>query len=77
MEKKGDILNQLAVISDLLEKINIDSKSTTLIFNTDDKEFNKIVLNIQKKYGKKIDEIDNSITFSIGFVDIIFNKNNV
>ena len=32
-EKKGDILNQLAIISDLVEKINFNSKSQTLILD--------------------------------------------
>ena len=31
MEKKGDILNQLAIISDLLEKINAETKSGGII----------------------------------------------
>ena len=28
MEKKGDLINQLAIISDLIEKINLDTKSS-------------------------------------------------
>ena len=33
MEKKGDILNQLAIISDLLEKINANTESKTIVLN--------------------------------------------
>ena len=32
MEKKGDILNQLAIISDLLEKVNVRVESKTIVF---------------------------------------------
>ena len=32
MEKKGDLLNQLAIISDLIEKVNIETKLSSLIF---------------------------------------------
>ena len=42
MEKKGDLLNQLAIISDLLEKMNIDSKSRTIVIEVDEEEFNRI-----------------------------------
>ena len=42
MEKKGELLNQLAIISDLLEKINTDTKSTTIIFELSNIDFNKV-----------------------------------
>jgi hypothetical protein len=76
MEKKGDLLNQLAIISDLLENINLDTKSTTLIINTEKEQFINILDYVQKKYGKKIDEVNDTFTITIGFVDIIFNMNN-
>jgi len=31
MEKKGDLLNQLAIISDLLEKVNAEIESQTIV----------------------------------------------
>ena len=31
MEKKGDLLNQLAIISDLLEKINCETETNTIV----------------------------------------------
>ena len=39
MEKKGELLNQLALISDLLEKANVDAKSKTVIIELDEKNF--------------------------------------
>jgi len=76
MEKKGDLLNQLAIISDLLENMNLETKSVTLVINTDDAQFNHLFEYVQKKYGKKIDEVNDTFTITIGFVDIIFNKSN-
>ncbi len=77
MEKKGELLNQLALISDLIEKTNVDTKSSTIIFEVSKVEFEKIFDLIQKKYGKKIDNISNSFTINMGIVDIVFNTNNV
>lgn len=77
MEKKGEILNQLAIISDLLEKTNMETKSSTLIFELSKVEFEKVFDLIQKKYGRKIDVPNNSFTITIGFVDIVFNTSNV
>ena len=77
MEKKGDLLNQLAIISDLLEKINLETKSTTISIDLDKNVFDETFNSVQKKYGKKLSEVNNSFTITIGFVDIIFSTNNV
>jgi hypothetical protein len=77
MEKKGEILNQLAIISDLLEKTNMEIKSSTIIFELSKVEFEKVFDLIQKKYGRKIDVPNNSFTITIGFVDIVFNTSSV
>ena len=77
MEKRGDLLNQLAVISDLLEKINLESESTTLVLNLSEKDFIETFNLIQKKYGRKMDKPNKTFTITIGFVDIVFNMNNV
>lgn len=77
MERKGDLLNQLAIISDLLENMNLVTKSITVILETNDEEFKTSLDYVQKKYGKKIDEVNDTYTITIGFVDIIVNKSNV
>lgn len=77
-EKKGDLLNQLAIISDLLEKINLQTKNTTTFFEVDDKEYDKVKDYLSKKYDGKIDDEDSG-TFSIiiGEVPFVFSKNSV
>ncbi len=77
MEKKGDLLNQLAIISDLLEKINLESKSQTIVIELSKMEFEKVFEAIQKKYSRKMEKPKDSFSISIGVVDIIFNTNNV
>jgi CRP-like cAMP-binding protein len=77
MERKGDILNQLAIISDLLEKINAETKSTTIVLELSNQEFLKAFDTIQKKYGMRMEKPKDSFNIKIGVVDIIFNTNNV
>lgn len=77
MEKRGDLLNQLAVISDLLEKINMEADSSTVVFNLSEKEFINAFNLIQKKYGRKMEKPNKTFTITIGFVDIVFNMNSV
>ena len=77
MEKKGELLNQLAIISDLLEKLNAETETRTIILELPEEEFIKTFEFIQKKYGRKIDKPENTFTINIGSVDIIFNTSNV
>lgn len=77
MEKKGELLNQLAVISDLIENLGVDTKSQTLIFELSKVEFEKSFDLIQKKYGRKMETPKDSFTITIGMVDIIFNTSSV
>jgi hypothetical protein len=77
MEKKGDLLNQLAIISDLLEKLNAETETRTIILELSEQDFMKTFENIQKKYGRKMEKPENTFTINIGTVDIIFNTSNV
>ncbi len=77
MEKKGDLLNQLALISDLIENLNADIKSNTIIFEVSKVEFERILEVIEKKYNRRGQKVKNSFTLSIGKVDVIFNTSNV
>lgn len=77
MEKKGDLLNQLAVISDLVEKLNADIKSNTLVFEVSNTEFDKIFDLIEKKQGRKLEKPKNTFTINIGLLDVVFNTSNV
>ena len=76
MEKKGELLNQLAIISDLIEKLNTETVSNIITLELDEKAFIDAFEKIQKKYGKKSETPKDSFTISIGAVDIIFNKSN-
>jgi hypothetical protein len=77
MEKKGDLLNQLAIISDLIEKVNTNTISQTLILELSKEEFEIAFEKIQKKYNRKMEMPKNTFSISIGVVDIIFNMSNV
>jgi len=77
IEKKGELLNQLAIISDLIEKVNVESKSQTIIFELSNMEFENVFKLIQSKKGVKMDKPSNSFSITIGMVDIVFNTNNV
>ena len=77
MEKKGELLNQLAIVSDLLEKINTNTESTTIILNLKEEEFLRAFELIQKKYGRVIEKPEETFTIKIGEVDIIFNMSSV
>ena len=48
MEKKGDLLNQLAIISDLIENLNTDSKTNILTLELNEKAFNDAFEMIEK-----------------------------
>jgi hypothetical protein len=77
MEKKGDLLNQLAIISDLLEKVNADLESQTIILELEQEEFDRVFKLIQKKYGKTMDVPKDTFTINLGVVNIIFNTSSV
>jgi hypothetical protein len=77
MEKKGDFLNQIAIISDLLEKINTESESKTVIFELNDSEFNRIHKLINEKTKGNITTVKNKFSIVIGEVNIIFSKSSV
>ncbi len=77
MEKRGDFLNQIAIISDLLEKINLESESKTVIFEVNENEFNKIYKLINEKTKGKVATVKNKFSILIGEVNIVFSKSSV
>lgn len=76
MEKKGELLNQLAIISDLIENLNTDAESSILTLELNESAFINAFDIIQKKYGRKTDKPKDTFAISIGSVDIVFNKSN-
>lgn len=77
MEKKGELLNQLAIISDLLENLNTSKESVTLVIEQKKEDFDKSFEEVQKKYGIKTDKPDGKFQITIGFVDILFSMSSV
>jgi hypothetical protein len=77
MEKKGDLLNQLAIISDLLENINLEVKSRTIVFEQSKKDFEDTFELIQKKHNHRLTKPKNSFSINIGVIDVVFNMSNV
>ena len=77
MEKKGEILNQLALIADLLEKANIESTSTSVIFVLDEKDFRELFTKITKKTKSDSTTENMETTFSakIGDIEFVFGLN--
>jgi hypothetical protein len=76
MEKKGELLNQLALISDLIENLNADIKSNTIFFEVSKVEFERILEIVEKKYNRRSQKVKNSFTLSIGKIDVVFNTSN-
>lgn len=77
MEKKGDFFNQIAIISDLLEKINLESETRTVIFELNESEFNRVYKLINEKTKKNITTVKNKFSIVIGEVNVIFSKSSV
>lgn len=74
MEKKGDILNQLAIVSDLIEKLNLNVESSALVFEVSEFEYNRTYDYVSKKQNKRPSNPGKSFTVNMGGVDIVFNK---
>lgn len=77
MEKKGDFLNQIAIISDLVENINFECTSRALVFDLPKDEFERIYEKIQSKINKQEKNVTNKFSIKVGEVDFVFNMNNV
>lgn len=75
--KKGDILNQLAMIVDLIEKINADTKSNTIIFELSKMEFNRVFEYFERKNNGRREKPSNTFNITIGNVDVVFNTSSV
>ena len=78
MEKKGNILTQLALISDLFEKANMDADGTDVTFSLSQKEFGRLFNLFSSNANSKLEIIDDTFTVKIGVVEYIFtNKSSV
>jgi len=72
MEKKGEIFNQLAIISDLLENINLESESKSVIIVLGSDEFEKLFKKTIKKSKMTSTMDETTFTLKIGDIDFVF-----
>ena len=79
MEKKGNIFTQMAVISDLFEKVNMESENTEVIFMVSNDEFERLFKVITKKANVQLNKVEDTFSVKIGVVKYVFrlNKSNV
>jgi len=77
MEKKGELFNQLAIITDLLENVNIESDNKMIIIELKKQQFDDVYEKVQTKLGKKKGKPGTSFNISIGTIDVVFNMSNV
>jgi hypothetical protein len=77
MEKRGEIFNQLAIIADLLENINLESESKSVVLILSNDDFEKLFKKIIKKAKTQSDMNETTFSLKIGDIDFIFNKSNV
>jgi len=79
MEKKGEILTQMALISDLFERANMVSKNTSVIIMVTEDEFDRLFNLIIKKANLNLNKAEDRFSVKIGMVEYIFtlNKSNV
>jgi hypothetical protein len=76
MEKRGDILNQMAIISDLLENINLNANKKIVKFSVNREEFGKIYTLITHKTIDKGSKVNNEFEIIIGDVTFVFSMYN-
>lgn len=78
IEKKGDLLTQIAIIADLIEKINLNSIENDLIIGVNEVDFKNTVEYFAKKdKNVNLDKIESTFGVTIGELNIVFNKSNV
>lgn len=76
MEKKGDLFNQLAIISDLIERCNLISSSSTVVFELNREEFESVYRLVTRKTKMTGGMPKDKFNIQIGDVNILFNMNN-
>ena len=79
MEKKGNILTQLALISDLFERANMVTTTVSTFLTVDETEFARLFNLFSKKANARLNVNNDKFTVKIGVVEYIFtlNKNSV
>ena len=77
MQKKGELFNQLAIISELLEKLNLEATGQTMILEIPKLEFDRVYKMVQSKVNFVSQNPQTTFNIRIGEVNIVFNKSSV
>lgn len=77
MGKDENLIRKIAYLTDKIEVLDIDSKQTTLTFNVDNEEYDKLFIYFQNRYNRITQKPIRKFEIKIGNVDIVINKNNV
>ena len=78
MEKRGEFLTQIAIISDLLENVNLNAISKTVILDVYKTEFERVKTLMKNKKAISGDLVDVfKFTIEIGEITIVVSTNNV
>jgi len=72
MEKKGDLLTHMALISDLLEKANLESHNSSVIFMVNEVEFDRLFELITKRANLNLNKSNDTFSVKIGVVEYVF-----
>jgi hypothetical protein len=75
MEKKGEILTQMALISDLFERANMESKDTSVIIMVSEDEFDRLFNLIIEKANLNLNKAEDRFSVKIGVVEYVFTLN--
>ena len=75
MEKKGSVLTQLALISDLFERANMNSDKVTTTLMVQEKEFQRLFKLFSEKAHSNLEIINDTFRVKIGVVDYVFTLN--
>jgi len=71
MEKRGNVLTQLALISDLFERGNITSEKTSVTLIVNEEEFKRLFIIFSKKSKSKLLITNNMFKVKIGVVEYL------
>lgn len=74
---KNEILTNMALIADMIDKIGFKNISTNIIINTTPSDFDRLFDFFENRTNKLIEKPKTSFKVKIDNVEFEFNKNNV
>jgi hypothetical protein len=77
MENKVELLNRLATITDLIERLGINSLNNSVSFDLNTKEFDGLYDSLGSNNARRTERPKDRFKVDIGGVEFFFNKNSV